>query len=275
MPYTRRYDRRSVRHEGAVNFATCLVSDFSISSERTRAWSRFLFSFELAVLNLFYHLIYCWFRRNWNTWKASSKFQTTPLIRFLLRHAQEGNKFALHCTARFCYRQQIKLGCVNEPLRNTVYRTYGDRIGDVCVIQRSWSRCTRLQWGEIIQPFVQTPGYWQVEYCPQSVRITFVTDNLLPVDLLSQHNLSPKPPEIRTYDVCHSLFKWRAHCSNNIRLVACTWKDWAVVLLVSVLWACLWHSSAFRVTPKITMRNRYMLQDTCFFIKYHLFYINI
>jgi hypothetical protein len=32
--------------------------------------------------------MYCWFRRNWNTWKASSKFHTTPLIRFLLRHAQ-------------------------------------------------------------------------------------------------------------------------------------------------------------------------------------------
>jgi hypothetical protein len=195
-----------VCHAAAFNLATCLVSDFNISSERTRAWSRFLFSYELVVLNLLYHLIYCWFRRNWNTLKASSKFHATPLIQFLLRHVQEGNKCALHCIEGVCYRQQIKLDCVNKPLRNTVYRTYGDRIGDVCVIQRPWSRCTRLQWGEIIQPFVQTPSYWQVEYCPQSVRITFVTNQLLPVDLLSQQVLSPNPPVIRTYDVCDSFF---------------------------------------------------------------------
>lgn len=133
MPYTLRYDRRCVSHAAAVNLATCLVSDFNISSERTRAWSRFLSSHEFEVLNLFYRLMYCWFRRNWNTWKAPSKFHATPLIQFRLRHAQERNKCALHCTEGVCYKQQIKLHCVNKPLRNTVHRTYGDRIGDVCV----------------------------------------------------------------------------------------------------------------------------------------------
>jgi amino acid permease len=150
VPYTRRYDRWCVIHAAAVNLATWLVSDFNISSERTRAWFRFLFNYELVVSNLFYHLMYCWFRRNWNNWKASSKFHTTPLIRFLLRHAQEGNKCTLHCTACICYRQQIKLDCVNKPLHNTVYRTCRERIGDVRFIQRPWSRRSQLQWGEII-----------------------------------------------------------------------------------------------------------------------------
>lgn len=125
MPYTRRYDRRCVSHEAAINLAPCLVSDF-IFLLKEHAWSRSLFSFEL-VLNSFFHLMYCWFRRNWNTWKASSKFHTTPLIRFLLRLAQEGNK----CTERVCYRQQIKLDCVNKPLRNIVYRTCDYRTGAV------------------------------------------------------------------------------------------------------------------------------------------------
>ena len=89
MPYTRRYKRRYVNHASAVNFATCLFCDFNISSERTRAWSRFLFSYEFAVLNLFYHLMYRWFLRTWHTWKVSSNFHTTPLIRSLLRHAHE------------------------------------------------------------------------------------------------------------------------------------------------------------------------------------------